>query len=89
MSLPELAFISLGSNVEPEVNLPLAARRLSAVGRLRAVSMVYQNAAIGPSPAPDFLNAAVLVATELEANETRRRLRRIERELGRVRTGDK
>lgn len=87
--MPELAFISLGSNVKPEVNLPHAAQRLSAVGRVRAVSMVYQNTAIGPSPAPDFLNAAVLVETGLEANEIRRRLRRIEEELGRVRTADK
>jgi 2-amino-4-hydroxy-6-hydroxymethyldihydropteridine diphosphokinase len=87
--LPELAFIALGSNLSPEMNLPLAAGRLAELGRVRGVSMVYQNPAIGPSPAPDFLNAAVLVETELSATEIRDRLRRIEAELGRVRTADK
>ena len=87
--MPELAFIALGSNLSPETNLPLAAGRLAELGRVRAVSMVYQNPAIGPSHAPDFLNAAVLVETELSATEIRDRLRRIEAELGRVRTADK
>jgi len=87
--LPELAFIALGSNVEPEANLPRAARLLAEIGALRAVSMAYQNPAIGPSPAPDFLNAAVLVETNLTAEDIRERLREIESDLGRVRTSDK
>jgi 2-amino-4-hydroxy-6-hydroxymethyldihydropteridine diphosphokinase len=89
MTLPELAFISLGSNVEPEANLPRAARRLAEIGAIRRVSMVYQNPAIGPSAAPDFLNAAVLIETDLPPEEIRRRLRQIEMEMGRVRTADK
>jgi len=87
--LPELAFIALGSNVEPEANLPRAARLLAEIGALRAVSMAYQNPAIGPSPAPDFLNAAVLVETNLTAEDIHARLREIESDLGRVRTSDK
>ena len=87
--MPELAFIALGSNVEPEANLPRAARLLAEIGALRAVSMAYQNPAIGPSPAPDFLNAAVLVETNLTAEDIRERLREIESDLGRVRTSDK
>ncbi|OGO13171.1 MAG: 2-amino-4-hydroxy-6-hydroxymethyldihydropteridine diphosphokinase [Chloroflexi bacterium RBG_13_68_17] len=73
----------------PEVNLPRAAARLAEFGALRAVSMVYQNPAIGPAPAPDFLNAAVMIETELDAAEIREQLRRIETELGRLRTVDK
>lgn len=87
--MAELAFIALGSNVEPEANLPRAARRLLEIGRLRSVSMVYQNPAVGPAPAPDFLNAAVLIETDLSASQIRERLRRIEADLGRVRTADK
>ena len=87
--MPEQAFIALGSNVEPEVNLPRAARRLAEIGALRAVSMVYQNPAIGPAPAPAFLNAAVLVETELSATEIYQHLRQIEADLGRIRTPDK
>lgn len=66
-----------------------AVRLLAEIGSLRAVSMVYQNPAIGPSPAPDFLNAAVLIEAELAALEIRDRLRAIEAQLGRARTSDK
>jgi 2-amino-4-hydroxy-6-hydroxymethyldihydropteridine diphosphokinase len=50
---------------------------------------VYQNPAIGPQPRPDFLNAAVLVESELSPLEIRGHLRDIEAELGRVRSDDK
>ena len=87
--MAELAFIALGSNVDPEGNLVRAVRLLAKIGSLRAVSMVYQNPAIGPAAAPDFLNAAVLIETELAAMEIHDRLRAIEAELGRVRTANK
>lgn len=87
--MAEQLFVTLGSNIEPERNLPTAVRRLAEVGRLRAVSNVYQNPAVGPHPQPDFLNAAVLLETDLPLPEIRSRLRRIESDLGRVRTSDK
>lgn len=83
------AFISLGSNVEPERNLPAACRRLHEIGVLQAMSQVYQSPAVGPRPAPDFLNAAALVETGLQPEEIQRRLRQIESDIGRVRTGDR
>ncbi len=85
----EPAFVSLGSNIEPERNLPAALARLREIGRLRAVSAVYQTPAVGPRPAPDFLNAAVFIETELPPEEIRLRLRQIESDLGRVRSGDR
>lgn len=87
--MTEAAFISLGSNIEPARNLPAALARLGDVGILRAVSQVYQSPAIGPRPAPDFLNAAALVETELLPEEIRLRLRQIESDLGRVRSDDR
>jgi 2-amino-4-hydroxy-6-hydroxymethyldihydropteridine diphosphokinase len=87
--LPERAFISLGSNIEPERYLPLAVNRLKALGNVVAVSRVYQNPAVGDSPQPDFLNAAVLLETDLSLVDLRRCLRVIEDSLGRVRTEDK
>ena len=85
LTLPEPAFISLGSNIEPEIHLPRAIIALEALGRLAAISQVYQNPAIGPSLQADFLNAAALVETELQPLEIRRILRGIEGVLGRVR----
>lgn len=87
--MPELAFISLGSNIEPEENLFFGTRRLSELGRLIAVSTVYQNPAVGTTPQPDFLNTAALIETDLPAEAIRRHLRRIEADSGRVRTHDK
>ena len=87
--MPELAFISLGSNIEPEKNLIFGTRRLGDLGRLIAVSTVYQNPAVGPTPQPDYLNAAALIETDHPAETIRLHLRDIEADSGRVRTGDK
>jgi 2-amino-4-hydroxy-6-hydroxymethyldihydropteridine diphosphokinase len=87
--LTELAFIALGSNIDPETNLPLAAARLSELGNLIAVSKVYQNPAIADEPQPDYLNAAVLIKTTLDPLAIRDKLREIEADLGRIRTADK
>jgi 2-amino-4-hydroxy-6-hydroxymethyldihydropteridine diphosphokinase len=87
--LPEWAFISLGSNIEPEEHLSRAAARLSKLGEKVSFSRVYQSAAVGPTPQPDFLNAAAKLWTGLYPSAIRRRLRTIEAELGRVRSADK
>ncbi len=83
-------FISLGSNIDPERNLPEAVRRLAAQCRLLAVSPVYETPPVGKTNQPNFLNAAVLVETDLRAAELKNQvLQPIEGELGRVRTADK
>ncbi len=84
----ERAFLSLGSNLDPEHNLPRAARELKSLGQILAVSTVYQNPAVGPTPQPDYLNAAVLLETDLSPQALRVELRRIEERLGRRRTPD-
>lgn len=87
--MPEWAFISLGSNIDPEQHLPCAAARLSELGEQLSFSRVYQSPAVGPSPQPDFLNAAAKLRTALDPTAVRERLRAIEAELGRVRSADK
>ena len=87
--MAELAFISLGSNIDPESNLPQAVTRLGVIGRVLRVSAAYVNPAVGPRTQADFVNAAALVETSLSPIEIRTRLRQIESELGRVRDKDK
>ncbi len=82
-------FVSLGSNIEPERNLPEAARRLASRFRLLAVSPVYETAPVGRTDQPNFLNAAVLIETQLSPQALKEELREIEQVLGRVRTVDK
>ena len=87
--MAERAFVAMGSNIEPERHLPRAAARLTELGAVVAVSSVYQSAAVGPRPAPDFLNAALVVETDLDPRAIRSRLREIEANLGRLRTADR
>ena len=85
----ELAFIALGSNIDPETNLRLASARLSELGKPITASTVYQNPAIADEPQPDYLNAAVLIETALDPLMIRDKLREIEADMGRIRTEDK
>ena len=83
--------LTLGSNIEPRRYLPAALRRLAAEPGLRprAVSSAWRSAAIG-SDGPDFLNAALLVETDIPPERLKWEvLRPIEAELGRVRVADR
>jgi 2-amino-4-hydroxy-6-hydroxymethyldihydropteridine diphosphokinase len=82
--------IAMGSNINSEHNLREAVRRLSSRCRVLAVSPVYETAPVGKTDQPNFLNAAVLIETDLTAAELKTNvLQAIEQELGRVRTEDK
>jgi len=85
----ELAFVALGSNIEPEEFLPEATRRLHSLGQMKSVSAAYQSKPIGEREQPDFLNAAALLTVAEGPAKLRARLREIETDLGRVRTEDK
>lgn len=81
----EIVFVALGSNIDPESNLPHAVRRLSALGQVLKVSRVCQSAPVGFVDQADFCNAAALLATGFSPAALRVRLRRIEAALGRER----
>ncbi|MCS7220779.1 MAG: 2-amino-4-hydroxy-6-hydroxymethyldihydropteridine diphosphokinase [Anaerolineae bacterium] len=85
-----LVYLLLGSNIEPERNLPAAVAHLSRFGCVRATSAVWQTAPIGRADQPDYLNAVVLLETPLSAQELRETaIAFVEAALGRVRTADK
>ena len=84
------AFLSLGSNIEPERNLPAAVRELARFGRVVRVSTVWQSPAEGSAGQADFLNAALLLETPLSAAELKgRAIAAVEAHLGRVRSPDR
>ena len=60
------AWLSLGSNVEPELNLRAALRELRARFGELAISPIYRFPAVG-FDGPDFLNLAVGIDTDLSA----------------------
>lgn len=83
-------FVSMGSNIDAETNLPLAMRLLSERASVVRASQVYQTAPTGNTNQPPFLNAAVLVETRLTPWQLKHDvLRTIESRLGRIRRADK
>ncbi len=79
-------FISLGSNIDPEANLPAAVRLLQKLGTVTAVSTVYETLPVGYTDQPNFLNAAVLLETGRSLSEIlETAVPNIERALHRVR----
>lgn len=83
------AFIALGSNIEPQKYLPRAVEMLTQLGIITAISTVYQNPAINRPDQDDYLNAAVLLQTELSAEQLRGAFRKIEEHLDRIRKDDR
>ena len=83
---PHRAFLALGSNVDPDRHYPAAVRLLAGLGRVAAVSPVYETVAVGMPGAAAFLNGAVLLES-IDAPETcKSRLRaEVEDALGRSR----
>lgn len=82
-------YLALGSNIEPEIYIPLALKRLQDIFTVSAVSSAYQAPAVG-SDSTDFINAVVHIQTELDLETLKlKHLRPLEAELGRIRTEDK
>jgi len=79
----------LGSNIQPELHLLQAIKRLQQRCRVQKISNVWETPAVG-SDGPNFLNAAVLLETNLSPQALKNLvLRPMEAELGRVRQADK
>jgi 2-amino-4-hydroxy-6-hydroxymethyldihydropteridine diphosphokinase len=80
------AYLALGSNIDPRRNLPRAVALLAAAGRVRAVSRVWETAPVGCTDQAPFLNAAVLLETELTPEALKGQvIAGLEERLGRVR----
>lgn len=79
----------LGSNIQPEHNLPRALALLNKRFGIQALSSIWESPAVG-SDGPDFLNAAILLESNLSPQSMKDIvLRPIEASLGRVRSHDK
>jgi 2-amino-4-hydroxy-6-hydroxymethyldihydropteridine diphosphokinase len=83
------AYLSLGSNIQPEQHLPAVVSALSEFGRVQSVSRVWESPPYGFSQqaaSGNFLNGAVLLETDLSAAAICDEIiPQVERKLGRVR----
>jgi 2-amino-4-hydroxy-6-hydroxymethyldihydropteridine diphosphokinase len=89
MSESHLAYLSLGSNIQPETNLVRALELLKKYGKVEKISSAWESESVG-ADGPNYLNACVLFVTPLEESDLKQQaLLPIERELGRIRSADK
>jgi 2-amino-4-hydroxy-6-hydroxymethyldihydropteridine diphosphokinase len=80
------AVISLGANLgDREWTLMSAAEALNEVGEVVAFSSFLENRAVGGPPQPDYLNAILILDTQLEPAELLRVCQAIEKIFGRTR----
>jgi 2-amino-4-hydroxy-6-hydroxymethyldihydropteridine diphosphokinase len=88
--VPELVYLSLGSNVGDRAeNLRAAIDRLRAFGEVVAVSSFYETEPVEFTAQPWFLNCAVKLKTEQTPRQLLAGVLEIEKQLGRQRTQEK
>lgn len=81
-------YLSLGSNIDPEANIPRALELLAQSVLVQSVSNAWETPPVG-GEGPNFLNAAASIYTDLDETELRDEvLRQVEAELGRERGKD-
>ncbi len=82
-------YLSLGSNIEPEQNLPRAIQLLHEHGKILKISSAWESESVG-AVGPNYLNACVRFITSLVYDPLKEQvIHPIESELGRKRSADK
>jgi 2-amino-4-hydroxy-6-hydroxymethyldihydropteridine diphosphokinase len=88
--MPEIVYLSLGSNVgDREAQLREAIRRLKSVGRVQFVSPIYESEPVDFIAQPLFLNCVVAVETSSTPAHLIQQALAIEKAMGRERTQKK
>jgi 2-amino-4-hydroxy-6-hydroxymethyldihydropteridine diphosphokinase len=81
--------LGLGSNINPETNIPKAIELISHFLLLESISRAWYTPPVGTS-GPNFVNAALLTYTDLTPKIFKNEIiRPIEAQLGRIRTQNK
>jgi len=80
------AIIGIGSNIDPENNIPLALKLLGRQVSVEKISEMIRTSPIGITDQPDFINGAIRIATNLSKLELEQRLKITEEQIGRVRS---
>jgi 2-amino-4-hydroxy-6-hydroxymethyldihydropteridine diphosphokinase len=86
------AYIGLGSNlVNPELQIKSARTAIAQLAGVQelAFSSLYHSPPMGPQDQPDYVNAAMCVATDLLPIDLLRCLQGIENDQGRVRKSER
>lgn len=80
-------FIALGSNIgNLEENLNIALEKLAKFAEIKKVSSFYKTKPQGFLEQADFLNGVCLINTDLSPQDLLKKLKEIEKEMGRKKT---
>ena len=80
-----LAYLSLGSNIKPEINLVRAVQLLQNHGVIKKISTAWESESVG-APGPNYLNACLCLSTFMDWLQLKEQiLLPIEKQLGRIR----
>jgi 2-amino-4-hydroxy-6-hydroxymethyldihydropteridine diphosphokinase len=87
----QTAYIGMGANLPswagpPDATLAAAATRLESLGHVTARSSLYSTEPVGYADQPRFMNAVVVLETDLDRYDLLTGLLRIEQEFGRERS---
>lgn len=89
MNESHVAYLSLGSNIQPETHLVRAIEQLKAYGRIEKISSAWESQSVG-AEGPNYLNACLLLVTPLSSVDLKEQaLHPIESGLGRRRSANK
>jgi len=89
MSKIHLAYLNLGSNIQPETHLVVAVKLLHEYGEVLKVSSAWESKSVG-AEGPNYLNACVLFKSDVMQVELKESIiRPIEAQLGRKRSENK
>ena len=89
MSESHLAYLSVGSNIEPERHLVRAIEQLQNFGKIEKISNAWESESVG-AEGPNYLNACLLLSTPLHRLKLKEDvLHPIEALLGRKRSANK
>ena len=82
--MPEF-WLSLGSNIQPEKNIPACMKALREKFKGIKVSSIYETDPVGPAGTRKFWNAGVIVNTPLGREAFQKEIAAVEAALGRRR----
>lgn len=83
------AYLNLGSNIQPEINILRAIDLLKKYGEIQKVSTVWESESVG-APGPNYLNVCLLfVSSHTEVELKEQVIHTIETQLGRIRAENK
>jgi len=90
MPRPSVAYVAVGSNIQPELHIPLALESLSNHARITGISKFYRTRPVGRTGQPDYCNGVVRIETWTAPLAFKMQvLREVEDRAGRIRNDDK